>query len=346
MVFSYYLIKFPYELIYKGLSVLKLNNYFAAYIGDELDWWILEPVISHLPQLKIVTKNKDLKKKLSNMRIKAQLLPCFARGIVMCRLAAHKFPAVKQIKIGMRHGPYHFKALSCKKNYLLFDHFIFTSEQEAEIAARQGITNGIALGYPRLDAAFNGKISSQTLADLSSMLGLNKNKKTLLFTATWEGSGLSAIDKWYDKLTELTNKYNILVSLHPWLGNKYRNKINNTSSVHLIKDYNTIPYIMLADICIGDTSSILAECCALDKPIITFKVTEAKRIVPEVMTLIAEFSIRIENFPQLASALQKYDDNPTLKSAERKKARSLFFSNLDGTSASKIADFIKKEFNL
>ena len=344
MVFSYYLLKIPYTISFKLLSILKLNNYSAAYFSNLLDYQMMKPVLKYLPELKIISKNKKVKAELAKTGVKSSILPAFPQNVLMCRLAAHKFPAKAIKKIGMRHGPFHFKALPDKASFLLFDKFIFTSRKEAEIAAKKGITNGIGLGYPKLDAAFNGTISDLMLKELANKTGLDRNNKTLLFSATWQKSGMSALYKWQDRINELTSEYNVLVTLHPWTDDAVKDKIKNVKGVHLIEDYDTIPYIMLADICIGDTSSILAECCALDKPIITFITPSVPRSVPMVLEMIKSFSLQINDFDELIPTVNKYITNPKLKQVERHKANDIMFSNLDGSAALKIAKLVRSEF--
>ena len=344
MVLSYYFLKYPYSLIFGILSVFKLNNYYAAYIGDELDYCILEPVLQYLPKLKLISKNKRIQNYLVDKGHKSKLLPAFPKGVLMCRLAAHKFPAKSIKKISLTRGAYHFKALPNKKSYLLFDKYIFTGKKEAVIARSKGITNIIGINYPKLDKAFNGQLTPEKLEKLKNIIGLDSSRLTLLFTATWDKSGMSAIKIWYDKLENLTKKFNLLISLHSWVSEEYKTVIRNAKGVFLISDYDTTPYVKISDICIGDTSSILGDCCALDKPIITFKVNNAKRTIPEIRQLIDSFSIFIDKFDELLPAIKKYIDNPYLKKEERDKANSIMFSNLDGSSGAKIAESVKEMF--
>ena len=346
MVFSYYLLKYPYSLMWGMQRLLGRGDYYAAYCGDVMDYHIMEPVLKYLPELKIISKNKKIQNFLAALGVKSTRLPTFPRGVLMCRLAGHKFPADGMKKIGMRHGPFHFKALSDKANYNIFDHFIFTSEHEAELAAKAGITNGEGIGYPKLDKAFDGKISTCFLDNLSAQLGLSPEKRTLLFTATWEGSQMSAIDRWFDRLAELKDDYNLLVSMHPWTGEKYRNKVKNIVGVHYIESYDTTLYIMLADICIGDTSSMLGECCALDKPMITFRVDNAGRMVDYVIEMLERISVRIERFEEIGSAIALCDARAEEMSRERETANELMFSNLDGSAGKKVADFIRAKWGI
>jgi CDP-Glycerol:Poly(glycerophosphate) glycerophosphotransferase len=346
MVFSYYLLKYPYSLGWKLCQWLKKDKYFAAYCGDVLDYHIMEPVLKYLPELRIISKNRQVQSELTKLGVKSVRLPAFPQGVLMCRLAGHKFPAAGMPKIGMRHGPFHFKALSGKESYLLFDHFLFTSEPEVKLAAKAGITNGLGIGYPKLDKAFDGSISKTTLNDLHQELGLSDKKRTLLFTATWEGSGMSAVQKWYDRLSELTGAYNVLVSLHPWISERYREKVRNTPGVHFIESYDTTSYIMLSDICLGDTSSILGECLALDKPLITFKVNNSGRMVDYVVEMLEQISIRIDSFEEISEAIIACNESLITKSQERQAAKDMMFSKLDGTAGKQAADFVRRVWEI
>ena len=345
MVFSYYLLKYPYSLGWKICQWFGKGDYYAAYCGDVLDYYIIEPVLKYLPELRIISKNRQVQSDLTKLGVKSGRLPAFPRGVLMCRLAGHKFPSDGMRKIGMRHGPFHFKALSGRSSYLLFDKFLFTSEQEVKLAAKAGITNGVGIGYPKLDKAFDGSISKTILEELHQKLGFSKEKRTLLFTATWEGSGMSAVEKWYDRLGELTGQYNVLVSLHPWISESYRDKVRKTPGVHYIESYDTTQYIMLADICIGDTSSILGECCALDKPMITFRVNNAERMVDYVVEMLKKISIRIDSFDELSMAITSCEKQEGNMQKERQAAKELMFSNLDGTAGRQAADYVSRIFS-
>jgi CDP-glycerol glycerophosphotransferase (TagB/SpsB family) len=152
---------------------------------------------------------------------------------------------------------------------------------------------------------------------------------------------MSALDRWAGRLSELTEKYNILVTLHPWCKKESRDIIRNTSGVILLEELNLTPWIMLADVCIGDTSSVLAEFSALNKPIITFKVDTAKRLTEEIISLISSFTLQINTFEELKPALREALRNDKLAYA-RAEANKVMFNNLDGTAGLKTASAIVK----
>ncbi|WP_218570936.1 hypothetical protein, partial [Pseudomonas sp. Kh14] len=77
---------------------------------------------------------------------------------------------------------------------------------------------------PKLDPYINKSVKSL------------HNKPIIVFTATYDKSGMSAIHLWADKLGLLTEKYNIYVTLHPWMSRKYVKIIKNTEGVKLIEE--------------------------------------------------------------------------------------------------------------
>jgi CDP-glycerol glycerophosphotransferase (TagB/SpsB family) len=148
---------------------------------------------------------------------------------------------------------------------------------------------------------------------------------------------MSAIDKWYDKLDQLCLSYNILVTLHPWTQDHYIHKIKATEGVQLIEDANLLPYIMLSDICIGDTSSVLAECAALNKPIVRFVTESAPRSLSEIEELLTSVSVTVRSFEDLISTLPEVLHCPFPK---RDEAVRIMFDDLDGRAGYRAAQEI------
>jgi CDP-glycerol glycerophosphotransferase (TagB/SpsB family) len=129
----------------------------------------------------------------------------------------------------------------------------------------------------------------------------------LLFTATWEKSGLSAIKKWYNKLDRISDYYNILVTVHPWIDKSIIEKIKKTKNVFFIEENDLSIYLLMSDIMIADTSSIIAEFNALNKPIITFKVDAKGRLTDEIVEILNKLTVRIDTFDDLVSILEAKD---------------------------------------
>ena len=316
----------------------------VAYCADPLDFMILKPVLDHLPGIPIVAKNSRTAAYLRSQGIQSKRLPVFPRGVIMCRHAAHKFPEKRIIKIGLRHGAFHFKAFAGSRYFNAFDLYFLTSQKEVEQAVAAGIKTDLATGFPKLDPLFNGSINEEILKSVFRQAKLDPGKKTIIFTATWDKSGMSAIHLWIHKLPSFIDKYNVLITVHPWTSKKYREQLKKMPGVFFIQQPDVLPYLALADVMVGDTSSIIAEFCALDKPIITFRVAGTKRTVPEITRLLKKISIQIETVAELPRAIEISLKNPNERSAERQQANRLMFDRLDGQAGKRVAEIIKTKF--
>jgi len=344
MVLSYYIIKPPYTLWWNIKSLLNRTEGVVLYCANTLDYEIFAPVQKHLKTLPVVAKDKKAQLALREIGVNATRLPSFPDGVIMCRQAAYRFPAKAIKKIGISHGVYNFKPFASAESHNLLDRYFMTSSTDVKNARAAGIRSGFAVGYPKLDPAFDGTYDEAYCTAFKDKIGLDKNKQTLLFTATWDKSGLSAISQWSGRLDTLAQRYNVMVTVHPWTSTNYIEQIRNTPGVFFIDTFDVIPYIMQADTCIGDASSILGECCALDKPIVTFSLPVGKRTVPHVHEMIQNFSTQIKDVNELESAIERCLANPTAKQRQRAEANRIMFDKLDGKAGKRAADEIIKIF--
>jgi CDP-glycerol glycerophosphotransferase (TagB/SpsB family) len=225
------------------------------------------------------------------------------------------------------------------KKYNMFDLFLFTSQHEADVAKSLGIKSAIAGGYPKLDA-FRQKETIAFSKQLVQKPFFRREKKTLLFTATWAQSGMSAVDKWVDQLPLLIKDYNIMVSLHPMMDKSYEEKVKNIHHIFYAKPEELPACMLAADFLVSDTSSVIAEFCALNKPIITFKVTAGHRLTPEIKAMIRDVSLQIVSLDELAEAIKGYEGNNDLKKPERMYWNRLFYDNPDAIQGRRAASII------
>jgi len=331
MVFSQIIFKPFYSLALSILSIFKERHETVFYCHTPVDMQNWLPVQKYLKPIRIVTDKAATYKYLKQTGYHPGRLPAFPKAVIMCRVAAHKFPSRKVIKIGMQHGAYHFKRFSSAQHYAPFSLYLFTSEQDRQNAINEGIHIGKVGGFPKLDPYLT-EPAPQKSPDA---------KPTLLFTATYDSSGMSAISRWIDRLPELTTEYEVFVSVHPWMNKHYIDKLKAMPNIHFIPD-NPLPYIQKANICIVDTSSIIAECCALDKPMISWTMPPAARSLQHIDEIIRDISIQVETFDELISTIPYLLKNPQMHAAARQKANSIFFDSLDGKAGLRSANEIIK----
>lgn len=308
------------------------------YVADPLDYEMFQPIRKHLDlNVQYVAKNAKSRAFLKQHNIAYKNYPAFPEIVIMGRHAAYKFPVRKIVKIGFDHGLYQFKRWTRAKYYNQFDLYFVSSDDQVQSARQRGITTVRAVGYPKIDKMFDGCISRENLTAISRRLNLHPKKPTVIFTSTWDVGGLSALTKWIDRVHELTSQYNVLLTAHPWTKKSLMEKLQNTPGAHFLPEADVTPYLMLADVFVGDYNSLIGEFCALDKPIITFKTPASERSVAAVRTLIADISEQVDTFDDIPAAIERCLSRPQEKSAARKKANQLLFKALDGNAGRRAA---------
>lgn len=333
MVLSYYLLKPFYSLAWRTLNLIQKRRETVFYCHTPVDMENWLPVQKYLKPIRVVTDKKNTYRTLMNRGIKVSRMPIFPKAVIMCRVSAHKFPSRGVLKIGMAHGAYHFKRMTSAKNYRPFSLYLFTSKRDLENAQKAGVSSGKVGGFPKLDPYLPVKHNDAE--------DIRLRRVRVLFTATYDQSGMSAIRLWLPHLSSLTARFEIYVSVHPWTKQEYIDKIKAIPQLHFIEG-NPLSYIQKADLCVVDTSSIIAECTALGKPLISWIVPDAPRTVPEINEILDKISIRIKDFSELIPAIEKVIAQPGMFSKERAWANTIFFDPLDGKAGKRSAHTISK----
>ncbi len=338
-----YLLYVPYKVLWHVLNLFKKREDIIFYCADPLDYEMFLPVAKHLSfPVRIIAANRKTRRYLKEKGLPFGRPPVFPRAVIMARHAAYKFPVKKIVKLGFDHGLYQFKRWTSAKYYNRFDVYFVSSSQQMKTALQKGINSTQAVGYPKLDKAFDGSITSEYLVDLGRQIGLDPAKKTVLFSTTWDVDGLSAIRRWVDRVHELTGQYNILLTAHTWTKSEFIHKLRHVPKAYFIEAFDITEYLMLSDVFVGDYNSLIGEYCALDKPIITFRTNAGTRAIPEVRKLIAEISVQVEDFNQIPKAIERCLENPNEKQEQRRRANRIFYYKLDGQAGKRAAQIIEE----
>jgi CDP-glycerol glycerophosphotransferase (TagB/SpsB family) len=326
MIFAGKLIRLPYWLCWQFLRLTGRLHGTVFYLEWLHDYYIIEHILPHIRgPYRIAARNRSLAGKLKAIGVDAMVWPVFPGTLVMARHALHRFPIKGVRKIGLMHGPYYFKKMVSAKRYNAFDLYLFTSESVLEQARQHGVACGKVGGYPRLDAFRDPKVlrMRETLS-----AGLSDAKKTVLFTATWDQSGQSAVHKWAGHVEALKEKYNVIISLHPMMSAGISGQLRQIEGIRMASQQELYACMLLADILVSDTSSVIAEFCALDKPVITFSVGRARRLTPKIQAMIQEISLQIDGVEELDKAIARYRDEPSLRRENRRRWNRLMYGEI------------------
>ncbi|MBN2071003.1 MAG: CDP-glycerol glycerophosphotransferase family protein [Candidatus Krumholzibacteriota bacterium] len=338
MILSYYLLQYPFTFVWQVIRFFRQKDRIAFYCDNIIDYEIFRNI--DIGEATFIARDRKVAAQLAREGIRARVWPSFPDAVIMARHALHRFPCKKMVRIGLRHGPYHFKKMIDSSRYDAFDLFLMTSDHEVEKARECGITKAANGGFPKLDSLIDLS-SRDSLGSIRKKLSIDPRKKTVLFSATWNGSGMSAIDLWYDRLDELAGEFNILATVHPFTGRKIIEKIRDTKGVRLIGSGSLYPCMLASDILVSDTSSIIAEYCLLDRPIISFSRPVRERTDPEVTDMINRISEQVDDFDQLAGELESVFVREDQRKEARRRAVSIFFGNDTGKHGKKATGLIR-----
>ena len=132
----------------------------------------------------------------------------------------------------------------------------------------------VETGWPKLD--IYGKELHKYDSDKLSLLKKYSAKKIILYAPTSSHS-LTSAPHLLSQIEELAleKEYLIVIKFHDLMAknliDSYKKLSMSFKNVLFIEERNIIKYLLIADLMISDTSSVVYEFLLLDKPVITFK---------------------------------------------------------------------------
>ena len=137
----------------------------------------------------------------------------------------------------------------------------------------------IETGWPKLDRLFQKKKLHQK--EKQELLQESKTARILLYAPTFSPSLTSAIDLKTEIFKLANDETLLLIKFHDLMDKSiikdYQRICSKTKNVRIINSSNIIKYLLISDLMISDTSSVVYEFLLLDKPVITYK-SSAKNI--------------------------------------------------------------------
>jgi CDP-glycerol glycerophosphotransferase (TagB/SpsB family) len=195
----------------------------------------------------------------------------------------------------------------------------------------------VETGWPKLD--IYGKDKTLYNQEKEKLLRKHNAKKIVLFAPTFSPKLTSAPFLVAPLEEVLKNaEYLILVKFHPLMHKKwvaaYKAFAENYDNLIIEEEKNIIKYLLMADVLVSDTSSVIYEFLLLDKPVITFKNISEKI-----------YWDNVQDYEQLLDVIKKNLDKDLFANQ-----RSIIFNEFhpynDGKSALRmveaVEDYIKR----
>lgn len=230
------------------------------------------------------------------------------------------------------------------------DYLCLTSADSRDWFIRNG-------GRPRRDFWITGYSQMDKLfrpVEIPLEVEIDPGRKIVLYAPTWT-PGLSSADMLDDQAVDLIRgrrtDVTLLIKPHPvtalhrpeWI-ETWRRLAASDDHVHLFDDpaCDVMPFLKNADVLVTDTSSVMLQYLAVDRPIVLIT-NPARHGLPHfdpsgIEWLWRDMGREIHDVADLASAVSDALDDPGLGAAERAGYRRALFGELtDGRASERIA---------
>lgn len=190
----------------------------------------------------------------------------------------------------------------------------------------------IETGWPKLD--IYAKSEEKYAEDKEELLKKYSAENLILYAPTFSPSLTSApsLLKEIEQLAE-NKKYLVLIKFHDLMAaetvEQYRKLASRIDNIILEEEPNIVKFLLMADLMISDTSSVVYEFLLLNKPVITFKSSSE--------------NIAWENARNYSGLAEKVEKNLTEDSfaSERKEIIENYHPYNDGKSALRMVEAVE-----
>ena len=248
---------YSFGILEPVMQVLKEKNH-------EFIWFIRPEILDKFPyqEQRFTSKIEDLVRFNSDaIFVPGNEVPHYLRGVktqVFHGLAGEKkghFRIRNYFDLYLTQGPYFTRWFS-------------------KAASKHKDFSVVETGWPKLDVY--GKELHKYDSDKLTLLKKSKAKKIILYAPTFSPS-LTSASHLLTQIEELakSKEYLIVIKFHDLMAedliDSYKKLSMSFENVLFIEERNIIKYLLIADLMISDTSSVVYEFLLLDKPVITFK---------------------------------------------------------------------------
>ena len=248
---------YSFGILEPVMQVLKEKNH-------EFIWFIRPEILDKFPyqEQRFTSKIEDLVRFNSDaIFVPGNEVPHYLRGVktqVFHGLAGEKkghFRIRNYFDLYLTQGPYFTRWFS-------------------EAAVKYKDFEVVETGWPKLDVY--GKELHKYDSVKLTLLKKSKTKKIILYAPTFSPS-LTSAPHLLTQIEELakSKEYLIVIKFHDLMAedliDSYKKLSMRFKNVLFIEERNIIKYLLISDLMISDTSSVVYEFLLLDKPVITFK---------------------------------------------------------------------------
>lgn len=203
--------------------------------------------------------------------------------LVFCAHVSGYFPREDKDRVQIFHG-LSFRNMAVRRDVLVYDHLFITGPymqrafQEQQLL-RPGDPRLVQIGFPKVDRLVDGSLNR---AAILRRLGFSGRRPVLLYAPTGQkGNSLETLGEEVIRRLRASGggRYDILIKLHdhprdPTIDWAARLRPLLDRHTRLVRDFDIVPYLFVADLLISDASSVSSEYSLLDRPMVFLDVPD------------------------------------------------------------------------
>lgn len=195
--------------------------------------------------------------------------------LVFCAHVSGYFPRADNGRIQIFHG-LSFRNMAVRRDVLVYDHLFVTGPymmrafQEQQLV-RRGDPRLVPIGFPKVDRLVDGTLDRRTLL---RKLGFSGRRPVVLYAPTGQtGNSLETVGEEVIRRLRATGRYDIMIKLHDHPRDPkadWASQLRPLLDAHtkLVRDFDIVPYLFVAELLISDASSVSSEYSLLDRPMV------------------------------------------------------------------------------
>ncbi len=200
---------------------------------------------------------------------------------VFCAHVSGMFPREDKARIQIFHG-LSFRNMAVRRDVLVYDHLFITGPYmqrlfHANQLLRQGDPRCVPIGFPKVDRLVDGTLDRRAILH---RLGLSGRRPVVLYAPTGQKhNSLESSGEEVLRRLRASDRYDVLVKLHDHPREQsvdWPRRLRPLLDRHtkLVRDYDVVPYLFVADLLITDASSVSSEYSLMNRPMVFLDVPE------------------------------------------------------------------------
>lgn len=201
--------------------------------------------------------------------------------LVFCAHVSGMFPREDKGRIQIFHG-LSFRNMAVRRDVLVYDYLFITGPYMMRLFGenqllRPGDPRCVPIGFPKVDRLLDGTLNRRAILD---RLGLSGRRPIVLYAPTGQKhNSLETAGEEVLRRLRASGRYDVLIKLHDHPREQsvdWPRRLRPLLDRHtkLVRDFDVVPYLYVADLLMTDASSVSSEYSLLNRPMVFLDVPE------------------------------------------------------------------------